>query len=595
MVRDEIIKKMENDDDHKSSDDMDDEQNSRNRGNKIEKLAYDDEQVALRSAFLSSGKDTDNENHEDDDADDAWLKKKNSNRSDDAFNGDTQNEFLTEMKTLSDSHNNNEEKSPLQDPKGEVEDGEEFLFDFIKNKRWIDHTLHNEQGNDNGDDVRNNDGNDSDTSLNILEKTDDFESRYNFRFEEANAANDNSGAAMSVVGYARASLSDTIRRKDESRKLKREERKKRKLAERKAKEETLKRLKNAKREEMEERIKQVKSVLSDKATEIPDGIVNEEMVAKIMEGDFDEDKFEELMSKMYNDDFYQEEDSDWKTDVDVKESLKKSDDKDIVTAVENGDNYFYEDDEEGEGYQEENEENKEEMYDDDYTGENYEETEEEKPLEKKLKDRMMDELYKLDYEDIIGDMPTRFKYREVVPSRYGLTPEEILFSRDTTLKQFVSLKRMAPYDEEGEYMPGTKKRKRFREMAKHDYEEIAEEDANILESANEVENASKKKRRRQKKGKKKDKNDAKPEVKVTNDKKESSEKFSESVGEDSIQNISSNDTSKDCQKNGDIKKKKSRKKNGKKETKQKDVKSKKKKRKEPIDGVSDSRLASYGF
>ena len=44
-----------------------------------------------------------------------------------------------------------------------------------------------------------------------------------------------------------------------------------------------------------------------------------------------------------------------------------------------------------------------------------------------MKERMQDELYKLDYEDIIGDMPTRFKYRKVEANRYGLTPEEVLF------------------------------------------------------------------------------------------------------------------------------------------------------------------------
>ena len=74
-------------------------------------------------------------------------------------------------------------------------------------------------------------------------------------------------------------------------------------------------------------------------------------------------------------------------------------------------------------------------------------------------------LNKMDYEGLIGGMKTRFKYKSVAPTSFGLTTEEILLADDRELAQYVSVKKLAPYREK-EWMVSGRQRSQFRRNLK---------------------------------------------------------------------------------------------------------------------------------
>jgi protein KRI1 len=514
-----------------------------------------------------------------------------------------------------------------------VQDGDQFLLDFIKNKSWVDKSEDLMA-------VNNNNSDSDDESLAQLEKTDDFEQQYNFRFEEAvKNAESTSGADHSVMGYARSQTMNTLRRKDETRREKRLARQERKAAERKAKEEKLRRLKNAKREEMEKKMKQVKAVLGAKeeAEMLKDAPVDDAAILKLLEGDYDPDKFEKSMQEAFGDDFYSKEETEWKTDADVENTLKKDGDVDFIDADDDDDDdeqQFFDGGKERYGGEAEEGEAGDEEDEDFDDGMDEEERQKETELEKNVRRKMEDKLYELDYEDIVAGMPTRFKYRQVEANDYGLTTEEILLARDSTLKQYVSLKKMAPYSEGGEYQVSARKRRKFREMLQEDIEEANQRlkakgitvNDNQGEDGNDPEGSRKKrKRRRLKKGTKEPNegpesatdvpgaeteeivaevgNDEAGESKRRRRRKKKGKKTSSSGGLESQTEEQKTDSQKNVLSSGakpstvsavssdinlksaaEIKKKKEKK-----------DKQKAKKKKVAVEGISDSRLASYGL
>jgi protein KRI1 len=86
-------------------------------------------------------------------------------------------------------------------------------------------------------------------------------------------------------------------------------------------------------------------------------------------------------------------------------------------------------------------------------------------LLEKARQAMMDEYYKLDFEDTIGDLKTRFKYTKTKPSKFGIGAPEILLMDDKELNQYISLKKLAPYQEE-EWKLSKKKRYELKMRAK---------------------------------------------------------------------------------------------------------------------------------
>lgn len=485
VLRDQILEDMEKENDE------DEGEMDKTTTLAKSKFAYDDQQEALRKAFLKeTGEDDEN------DGEDDWMviKKKGVPGKGDATATEIQEEFKV-LEELS----SKKKGTTFSDPRGEVHDGERFLIDFMKNKKWVDK---DERGDhDMNEAVDQEVAKDEESSIEDLDRADEFEAQYNFRFEQAAAEMASSGAPLSIQTYARGQTMNTLRRQDATRKEKRQARKERKEAERKAKEEQLKRLKNAKRQEVEKKLSQVKAVIGA----VDEEAIDEAAILKMLEGDYDPEQFEKAMQEAYGDDFYQKQDPEWKSDVDVRAALQNDEEGDVIVGQDGVDVGLYDD------YADGQDDDEAENWDEEDDNEEYLGGDESKEshLEKKIKSKLQDELYKLDYEDIVAGMPTRFKYRQVEPNDFGLTTQEILLARDTTLKQFVSLKKLAPYNESGEHHVGSKKRRRFRELLKNDLleqmedEEAVDHQIDDQDNNAEQEGHGKKKRRRLKKGKKK--------------------------------------------------------------------------------------------
>lgn len=413
------------------------------------KITYVQEQKELKESFK-------NVLHDEEEEDDDLLKPKVKSESEKAKEDTDYKEWLKGQKT---DINESEQEilKPLRDfwSNPNLDANEKFLRDYVLNDKYFDKNytgLDDDDDDDDNDQGKNYVIHDSDENLSEdeknIEKQEEFEHKYNFRFEEPDQE--------FIKRYPRT-MENSLRRKDTRRAEKRAEVKKRKEEEKLRKKEELMQLKALKRKEIEEKIEKLKEITGNDDIQFND---------VDLEGDFDPVEYDRKMNQVFNDDYYAVPEENVKPEFhDIDEELGIEDNWDNYDPTAK--NFADEDKYEGPHC-----EDPEFNMDADYNPlkrvqEEIESSKKRKrrrkskfaeliakekpkfdPQQYKSYEEYFDKYYSLDYEDMIGDIPCRFKYRKVVPNNYGLNIEEILMADDKELNKWCSLKKALQYKPE---------------------------------------------------------------------------------------------------------------------------------------------------
>ncbi|XP_017779274.1 PREDICTED: protein KRI1 homolog [Nicrophorus vespilloides] len=212
--------------------------------------------------------------------------------------------WLQGQSKISDNNDAAKDLKPLKDywNNPELNEGEKFLKDYILNKRFMDNDddsyipTYDEVVHDSDKDLSEDDEQ--------IRKQEEFEHKYNFRFEEPD--ND------FIKRYPRT-VDNSVRREDDRRKTKRVEIKERKLMEKQKKMEELEHLKKMKRLEIEEKLKALKEITGNDDVPFNDDD---------LEGDFDPNAHDKRMQMVFNNDYYSVEDEEKPVFSDMDDELE---------------------------------------------------------------------------------------------------------------------------------------------------------------------------------------------------------------------------------------------------------------------------------
>ncbi|XP_077118140.1 protein KRI1 homolog [Ranitomeya variabilis] len=418
---------------------------------------YMEEQRQIRESFRQFVEDSDND--EEDEAAATLLTKRSKTKKEQEQEDEEYIAWLRgqkDIENLDDVKEMDHLKEYWSNPT--LDEGEKFLRDYILNKEYKDEE--SEKAEDDDDDeecppaleeaLHISDSEDEGELF--LKKQEDFERKYNFRFEEPDS---------DLIKTFPRTIAQSVRRKDDRRKRKREEIKERKKKEKEKIQEELKQLKNLKRKELQGKLQKLRELSGDQHF----GVTEEDLM-----DDFDPAKHDEIMQKCFGDDYYGVEESekpqfededeleeDWNWDKWTgAEEQEADEDIEDISAPHCDDPDFVMDAEydpqaapgpsrkERKKMRLEQEKNVKKRKKSKFA----EAVSRQKPLfnpDDKSFQQYVEEYYKLDYEDIVDDLPCRFKYRQVVACDFGLTTEEILGADDSDLNRWCSLRKTCMY------------------------------------------------------------------------------------------------------------------------------------------------------
>ncbi|KAK4705353.1 protein KRI1, partial [Phenoliferia sp. Uapishka_3] len=286
------------------------------------------------------------------------------------------------------------------------------------------------------------------------DRADDFEQKYNFRFEEA--------AGPTITTHSRSLAASTARKPTavvSARARAREAAKEKAEEEKRERKEEVRRLKSLKRKEVEDKLRKILEAAGSGA----DGLEGVDL-----DGDWDPEEHDRKMAEIYGEEYSGAQDDDfkpaWDDDIDISDLQAAEDAEEGMTGMD--EDIAYDPSASNKADKKARKDKGKRKRDEEgfpiallEAAKNGGDEE-----RKALLESMVDEYYGLDYEDKIGDLATRFNYTRVAPSSFSLTPVEILMATDTELNSYVSLRKYAPYRKDQDGGKKAKDKKRLKEL-----------------------------------------------------------------------------------------------------------------------------------